>query len=111
MINNDFMMFKFSQWLDDNKFNYSLDEVKGGWIIVFNKPSHQLTKLISSLNIEIDTGKEDPVTHLAVRVPTDIFTKSGDGVVIQARYKAEILNVLYTALRGYVHSQLNEGVV
>lgn len=107
---NDFMMSKFSDWLKDNQFDFHLTEVKGGWLLGFNNPSKKLVDCIKNLHIEIDTGKEDPKTHLAIRNSVNCFTQSGDAVVIEARYKSEILNTLYPALREYRLESLRESL-
>lgn len=98
---NDFMISKFSEWLKDNRFDFSLTEVKGGWLLNFNNPSERLVNLIKNLHIEIDTGREDPKSHIAIREPVSCFTKSGDTIVIEGKYKIDILNALYIALREY----------
>lgn len=98
---NDFMISKFSDWLKDNRFDFTLTEVKGGWLLKFNNPSEKLVNHIKNLHIEIDTGREDPKTHIAIRESVSCFTTSGDTVVIEGKYKADILNALYSSLRDY----------
>ena len=102
----DFLVRKFSEWLNSSEFPHELVQVKGGYIINFIDPDEDLKKLISSLFITIDTGRE--INHQAIRNPVNIFTASGDGIVIEEKYYADILNACYPVLRDYSNKKLNK---
>lgn len=102
----DFLVHKFSDWLRVSEINHTLTKVKGGYIIQFIEPDEDLKKLISSLFITIDTG--EIVNHMAVRKPVNVFTSGGEGIVIQERYWAEILNAAHPAIREYVNDRLHK---
>ena len=101
----DFLVRKFSEWLRNSEIPHNLIEIKGGYLVNFIDPDEDLKKLISSLFITIDTGKEE--NHMAIRQPVNIFTSGGDGIIVDSRYYADILNTCYPALRDYVNKKVN----
>lgn len=96
----DFLVHKFSEWLTNANIPHKLIEVKGGYIVQFINPDEDLKKLISSLFITIDTGKE--VNSVAVRTPVNIFTSSGDSIIIEEKYYADILSTVQPILHDYI---------
>ena len=102
----DFLVHKFSDWLRESEINHTLTQVKGGYILHFIEPDEDLKKLISSLFITIDTG--EMVNHMAVRKPVNVFTSSGEDIVIQEKYWADILNTIQPAIREYVYDRLHK---
>ena len=101
----DFLVHKFSDWLKANHVDHTLIKVKGGYILNFVDPDEDLKKLIGSLFITIDTG--EMVNHMAVRKPVNVFTSSGEGIIIQEKYWADILNTVQPVLREYVYNKLH----
>ena len=101
----DFLVHKFSDWLKASHIDHTLTKVKGGYILQFIDPDEDLKKLISSLFITIDTG--EMVNHMAVRKPVNVFTSSGEGIIIQEKYWADILNTVQPVLREYVYNKLH----
>lgn len=99
----DFLIHKFSDWLNSNKLSHELKEVKGGYIIRFIDPDENLKKVIRSLFITIDTGKEEK--GVAVMQPVNIFTSSGDSIIIEEKHYAEVLNMAQPAIRNYIYYQ------
>jgi hypothetical protein len=102
----DFLVRKFSDWLTDSSIPHTLTEVKGGYVIQFTDPDEDLKKLLSSLFITIDTGEEENKT--AIRKPVNIFTSSGDSIVIEDKYTSDILNTLYPAIREYIVKKVHK---
>lgn len=106
----DFLVRRFSEWLTNNEIPHELISVKGGYIVKFIDPDEDLKKLISSLFITIDTGEENSTTHQAIRKPVNIFTAGGDGIVIENKYYADILNTCYPAIRDYVNQRIHKNL-
>ncbi len=103
-------MNKFSEWLSDADINHTITTVKDGYIVSFIDPPKELNTAISNMMIEIDTGEEDPITHLAIVKSTNIFTASGDSIVVQERYKGQIINEVYKKLKPYIENKVKLGV-
>lgn len=95
----DFLVRKFSDWLNVSNISHELIRVKGGYIIRFIEPDEDLKKLISSLFITIDTGETK--NHIAIRKPVNVFTSGGDGIVMEEKYIGDILSTVYPVLHDY----------
>lgn len=104
----DFLVRKFSEWLEMSGIGHELTRVKGGYIIHFIEPDLELQNLISSLYITIDTGRT--VNHMAVKTPVQIFTGSGD-IVMEDRYIGDILSTIQPILHEYAVKKLNNTVI
>lgn len=104
----DFLVHKFSDWLKNGRIPHEITKVKGGYILTFIDPDDDLKKLISSLFITIDTGEE--INNQAIRKPVNIFTNSGDSIIIDERYYADILNTCYPALRTYIENKIKHNL-
>lgn len=96
----DFLVHKFSDWLKNNHVDHTCTRVKGGYIINFINPDENLKKLISSLFILIETGQEK--NGIAERKPLNIFTATGDGIVLEEGYIAQILSTVQPAIYEYI---------
>lgn len=95
---------KFSEWLTNSSIAHKLTKVKGGYVVTFINPDDELKELISSLFITVDTGEESP-DHKAVRKPLNIYTSSGDAIIIDDKHYAEILGTVQPVLFQYVHKK------
>lgn len=95
---------KFSEWLTNANLSHELTRVKGGYVIKFTNPDDKLKELISSLFIMVDTGDEGP-RGKAIRKPLNIYTSSGDAIVIDSKHYADILNAIQPVLFEYVRSK------
>ena len=106
----DFLIQRISMWLRNSGFPHELIQVKGGYILQFIEPDEDLKKLISSLFITIDTGEEDATTKMAKYKPVNIFTSSGDAIVIEYKHAAEILNTIQPVIRDYAIKKFNKEI-
>ena len=102
----DFLIHKFSEWLGMNNIAHNSIKVKGGYIIQFIDPDEDLKKLISSLFITVDTGKE--IGEQTIRTPLNIFTSSGDAIVIEEQYTGDIINTVYPVLHEYIIKKIEK---
>ena len=100
----DFLVHKFSDWLKVNHIEHELIQVKGGYIIHFKDPSNELKEIITSLAIQVDTGKEDD-KGLAITAPLATWTNKGDGIVFDEKHYASVINASYDAIRNYIYNK------
>lgn len=96
---------KFSEWLTNSSLAHKLTKVKGGYVVTFTNPDDELKELISSLFITVDTGEESP-DHKAIRKPLNVYTSSGDAIVIDDKHYGDILNTVQPVLFEYVRRKV-----
>lgn len=100
----DFLVMKFSEWLDNSHIDHTVVHVKGGYIIQFNNPDSKLKELISSLFVTVDSG-EFGSDGMSIKKSLNIFTSSGDAIVVDEKYYADILNAIQPVLYEYVRKR------
>lgn len=103
----DFLVRRFSEWLNNSKVPHKLTKVKGGYILRFIDPDEDLKKLIGSLFITIDTGNED-IEHNAIRKPVNIFTTGGDGIVIDEQHYGDVLSSVQPVIHDYIIKKVHK---
>lgn len=92
---------KFSEWLNNSHIDHNLVRVKGGYVLQFTNPDAELKELISSLFISVDTGEFGP-DGMSIKKSLNIFTSSGDAIIIDEKHFADILNAIQPAMYQYV---------
>lgn len=92
---------KFSEWMRNARIPHELTKIKGGYMVSLIDPDTRLKELISSLFVSIDTG-EVGLDHMAIRKDVNVYTSSGDTIIIDEKHYADILNVVQPAIRDYV---------
>ena len=94
----EFILHKFSEWLNSSNIPNTLIHVKGGFIL--ENPKNDLKKLITSLTVPIDVS--DNYREPANMVPMTFFADDGKEIIFTEKDYAHILNILYSALRDYI---------
>lgn len=98
----DFLVYKFSEWLDSCRINHKLIHSGRDYYLYFLPPDDNLKYLLSRITISIDTT--DEYKEIAIREDKPVleygkihFTKKNTSL---------ILNAIYSPIRDYITSKI-----